>query len=116
MDFSCNFADLRVNKSLIRVRPKIWFPPPTGLIKFNVDGSSQGNPGKSGIGGILRDLSRIHRGYFSLAVGELWAFEAEVKGILAALKFCKEFQLKHLLIESDSALAVGWVSNKEHRP
>lgn len=47
--------------------------------------------------------------------GDLWAFEAEVKVILHALIFCSHFHLRHILIESDYALAVGWVNNKVNR-
>ena len=34
-----------------------WLPPPTGFLKINTDGSSRGNPGSTGIGGIGRDSS-----------------------------------------------------------
>jgi hypothetical protein len=32
-----------------------WHPPPEGYIKVNVDGSSFGNPGNAGFGGLLRN-------------------------------------------------------------
>ena len=32
-----------------------WLPPPEGFLKVNTDGSSRGNPGSAGIGGIGRD-------------------------------------------------------------
>ena len=32
-----------------------WLPPPEGFLKVNMDGSSRGNPGSAGIGGIGRD-------------------------------------------------------------
>ena len=32
-----------------------WLPPPDGFVKINMDGSSRGNPGSAGIGGIGRD-------------------------------------------------------------
>lgn len=51
-----------------------------------------------------------------MATSEHWAYEAEVKAILQSLVFCRQFQFRHLLIESDSALAVGWVTKKENRP
>ncbi|CAA6657157.1 unnamed protein product [Spirodela intermedia] len=37
------------------VRSVRWTPPRAGQWKLNVDGASQGNPGSSGGGGILRD-------------------------------------------------------------
>ncbi|CAA6659589.1 unnamed protein product [Spirodela intermedia] len=41
------------------IRSVRWTPPRVGQWKLNVDGASQGNPGPSGGGGILRD-SRMH--------------------------------------------------------
>ncbi|KAG9441971.1 hypothetical protein H6P81_017825 [Aristolochia fimbriata] len=35
--------------------PVGWRPPPSGCIKLNFDGSSQGNPGPAGFGGVFRD-------------------------------------------------------------
>lgn len=35
-------------------RPAVtWIPPPEPALKWNIDGSSKGKPGKAGIGGIL---------------------------------------------------------------
>lgn len=34
-----------------------WAPPPSGTLKFNVDGASRGKSGLAGIGGVLRDHS-----------------------------------------------------------
>ena len=35
-----------------------WLPSPPSFLKINTDGSSRGNPGSAGIGGIGRDSSR----------------------------------------------------------
>ena len=32
-----------------------WEKPPFGLVKLNMDGSADGNPGLAGYGGLLRD-------------------------------------------------------------
>ena len=34
-----------------------WSPPEAGTLKINTDGSSRGNPGPAGIGGVGRDSS-----------------------------------------------------------
>ncbi|XP_057458901.1 uncharacterized protein LOC130749544 [Lotus japonicus] len=70
----------------------------------------------TGTGGILRYCSRQILGVFSSAVGVLWAYEAELKAILNALIFCKQFQVRNLIIESDSALTVEWVNSDQNRP
>ena len=93
-----------------------WIPPPSGLLKFNVDGASKGNPGSSGVGGVLRDEFGEVRGFFSKSVGVVWAFEAEVIAIRTALFFCKHHKVNNILVESDSSLAVGWVNCRSNRP
>ena len=35
--------------------PVRWNKPPPGWCKLNIDGTTLGNPGKSGGGGIIRD-------------------------------------------------------------
>src|ERR1044072_4221637 len=54
--------------------------------------------------------------FFSKAIGVLWAYEAEVKTILSALQFCKQFGLSHVLIENNSTLSIGWVNCRVNRP
>lgn len=46
-------------------------------------------------------------GCFSLAVGSTWAYVAEIKAVLTALLFCKKHGFRHVIVESDSTLAVG---------
>lgn len=65
---------------------------------------------------VLKNSRRMVLGVFSKAMGELWAHEAEVKAILYALIFCKQHMLRHITIESDSMLAVGWVFSHDNRP
>lgn len=100
-DFSENFIHIKISKSLQVVRKGDWFPPPQGLVKFNVDGSARGSPVASGIGGILRNSSGETLGKFSKPMGILRAYQAEVQAILHALLFCVEFHIKDVIIESD---------------
>lgn len=46
-DFLLNFVDLDLH-SPRRQRLNCWSLPPDGVLKFNVDGSGHGTPGKSG--------------------------------------------------------------------
>lgn len=81
-----------------------------------MDDTSKGNPGDTGVGGVLRNGDGLVLGCFSIEIGRKLAFEAEVEAILCALKFCKEFNVKNLSTESDSSIAMGWVSNVSSRP
>ncbi|XP_057432300.1 uncharacterized protein LOC130725057 [Lotus japonicus] len=114
--FNANFCNIRMKMSAVSVRTTTWQPPTLGTLKFNVDGASQGNPGPSGLGGVLRDHQNRVFGYFSINSGFGWAFEAEVRAILKALQFCQEFMVYEVYIESDSTAAVGWINSKLNRP
>ena len=65
-----NFKDVcvEVNKKKIS-RVEDWIPPLADSLKFNVDGSSRGKPGPSGIGGVLRDSCGKILCLFSFSVG-----------------------------------------------
>lgn len=116
LDFTRHFEKVWIKSIASKVRVVDWFPPPHGVLKFNVDGSSRGNPGVSGAGGVLRNSTGATLGFFSLPLGITWAYIAEVKAILNALLFCKNNSVSQFVVESDSSLAVGWVVNKANRP
>ena len=115
-DMMMNFCLIKMPaKGKVR-RETTWRPPEPGVLKFNVDGAAKGNPGASGIGGVLRNEVGLILGYFSINSGFGSANEAEVKAILKALLFCQQFCFGNLVIESDSTTAVGWVNSHERRP
>ena len=81
-----------------------------------MDGSSLGNPGPSGVGGVLRDENHNVLGIFSLNIGHGWAYQAEIKAILNALVFCHQYSFNNIIIESDSTTAVSWANAVGPRP
>lgn len=105
LDFSEKIVHVRVSNVQVVITTNEWFPPPTGIVKFNVDGLARGASGISGIGGILRNAGSVKLGFFSKLVGVLWAFQEKVQAILHALLFCKEFYVRDMIIERDSSLA-----------
>lgn len=111
-----NLSDIRMPSSNAIPRQVLWAPPDIGVIKCNVDGASKGNPGNSGIGGVIRDSNKKWLGYFALGIGFAWAYEAEVKAILHGLLFCQQFLFKNVILESDSTIAIGWVLSRDKRP
>lgn len=60
-------------------------PPPSGTLKFNVDGASRGKSGPAGIGGVLRDHSGSTRVVFSESVGIMESNEAALLSIRRTL-------------------------------
>ncbi|KAL4383180.1 hypothetical protein GQ457_15G018340 [Hibiscus cannabinus] len=86
--------------SLSKVRKKLsWEAPPCGFLKLNVDGAMEGNGGKGGIGGLLRNNLGICLEKFSLPIGPGPPILAELEAILHGLKlffssrWCEKFRL-----------------------
>lgn len=111
-----NLGNIRLPCKIPSPRLAVWSPPDIGILKCNVDGASKGNPGPCGVGGVIRNSDRKVLGFFALDSGHGWAYEAETKAILNGLRFCQQFLLKNVIVESDSTTAVGWVCSKDKRP
>ncbi|XVF82028.1 hypothetical protein PTKIN_Ptkin16aG0010000 [Pterospermum kingtungense] len=70
MDLAMNPSACVPPSKIVRVRPTtIWEKSLLGSLKFNVDGSSLGNPRPSGIGGLLRDHMGRELITFSKSIG-----------------------------------------------
>ncbi|KAK0601291.1 hypothetical protein LWI29_022842 [Acer saccharum] len=98
------------NSKVSRKAKCFWCPPSIGVLKFNVDGSSCGNPGSSGIGGILRNSNGDILCLFSSFIGYGSSVEAELQAILKACQLCVSDRCPtdvSIIIESDSAVAVS---------
>ena len=70
-----------------------WSPPPLGTLKINTDGSSRGNPGQAGVGGIGRD-----------SLGKVIFFFSEYKGI----KTNNYMEALAILLALERGCALGW--------
>ncbi|KAF9623841.1 hypothetical protein IFM89_005426 [Coptis chinensis] len=81
-----------------------WIPPPVGVLKLNIDGSSRGNPGAAGAGCVLRDWEG--RFIFGLAVPILHAstIMAEARALYFGLRILSFLHLNgvRVLVETDS--------------
>ncbi|KAK0607597.1 hypothetical protein LWI29_017220 [Acer saccharum] len=93
-----------------------WVPPVAGSLKFNVDGSSRGQPGSSGIGGVLRNNTGMVQCLFSLFVGNQDSITAELMAIDYACSLCvanPSLRVVNIEIVSDSLLAVTWINSDQ---
>ncbi|KAK3222103.1 hypothetical protein Dsin_009128 [Dipteronia sinensis] len=77
-------------KILRKAKVDVWIPPSGDALKFNVDGSSWGNPGSAGIGGVLSDFFGKILGSFSINVGHQDAISAEIMAIHKAVYLCSQ--------------------------
>ncbi|XP_058070898.1 uncharacterized protein LOC131219930 [Magnolia sinica] len=86
------------------LKPEIvrWFKPPDQWLKLNIDGSSRGNPGESGGGGVCWD----HLGRFIFAFHKHYEFSsntsAEARAMLDGLNICAEMSLQNIILKTDS--------------
>ncbi|KAK2653766.1 hypothetical protein Ddye_013622 [Dipteronia dyeriana] len=104
-----------VDSSKIRRKTVIrWCHPPEGAFMFNVDGSSRGNPGPSGIGGILRNHVGDTICMFSSFLG--MGLSSSFAEIFVILKACELYEkescpaVNRIIIESDSKSVVSWTN------
>ncbi|KAK1591022.1 hypothetical protein Q3G72_001013 [Acer saccharum] len=98
------------------LRGQLWSPPVGSTLKFNVDGSSFGNPGAAGVGGVLRDSSGKVVGMFSEFVGNLDAITAEILAIHRAVSLVAATNAlydKEVDFTSDSKSAVEWINSND---
>ncbi|KAF7824839.1 ribonuclease H [Senna tora] len=91
------------------VRLVRWEAPTLGTVKINVDGSSLGNPGKAGIGGLIRDSDGEWIIGFTASIGFNKILYAELLAIKYGLELAWERQCPKVICESDSTDAIQLV-------
>ena len=85
-----------------------WSRPPIGYVKLNIDGSSLGNPGHSGVGAVFRDSSGNILCGFSWFLGSRTNMEAEAMALLEGLLLSATFHSLH--VEMDSQVLLNMVN------
>ncbi|XP_042939531.1 uncharacterized protein LOC122274569 [Carya illinoinensis] len=83
-----------------------WTKPTLGRLKLNVDGSSNGNPGAAGAGGVLRDSKGDLLMSFSVHLGTGTSNFAEVMSLIHGLRLIKRMGVVHIDLESDSMMVI----------
>ena len=91
--------------------PIKWVAPPLGWFKLNTDGSSLGNPGLAGGGGIIRNHVGDWVGGFSRAIGITTSVQAEFRALKDGLNLAIDLGIFNLEIEMDSLIAVELVNS-----
>ncbi|XP_043725602.1 uncharacterized protein LOC122672168 [Telopea speciosissima] len=80
-------------------------------IKLNIDGSSLGNPGRAGTGGVFRNHQAQVVFSFIRFLGISSSYAAEYEALLGGLSKAKEMGFRELWIESDSASVVSSIQS-----
>ncbi|CAL1357187.1 unnamed protein product [Linum trigynum] len=89
-----------------------WSAPSTGWYKLNVDGASQGNPGKAGPEGVIRDDRRRWIGGFCYNIGICTAAHAELWALKQGLELAWRKGLRLVIAETDSQLEIDLIQKR----
>ena len=99
-----------INRRNIQVR---WIKPPLSWYKLNLDGSSLGNPGRVGGGGLIQnDKGEWIKGY-ARNVGHTTSVAVEFWALRDGLKLCTTLKLPVLIIELDTKLIVDLLQKED---
>ncbi|KAL0345186.1 UNVERIFIED_CONTAM: hypothetical protein Sradi_4349900 [Sesamum radiatum] len=93
-----------------------WQPPPTEWFKLNIDGSSLGNPGKSGYGGIIRDEAGNIIVAFSGYIGNATNNVAECWALRNGLDVARKYNCRNIIIETDSKTLLHLLRREDSAP
>ncbi|XP_059066221.1 uncharacterized protein LOC131857563 [Cryptomeria japonica] len=89
-----------------------WEPPEAGWLKFNFDGASSGNPGRSGISCIVRDAQGICINEIAKDIGVATNNETEFRAALRNLQLGVELGIQRIHLEGDSLNVVNAIRQK----
>ncbi|XP_035545086.1 uncharacterized protein LOC109020946 [Juglans regia] len=91
-----------------------WSRPKNGCFKLNVDGSSVGNPGPSGVGGVIRNDKGEFVCGFAKFTGHNTNNAVEVLGLPYGLRNVRDLDIHDVEIEIDSMLVINWLQAKRY--
>ena len=90
-----------------------WSAPPQGILNINTYGSSKGNPGPTGIGGVGRDSKGDIQFVFSIYKGLQPNNLMEAIAILYVVKNVCDLGWRRLIYETDSQVVIRLL-NQQH--
>lgn len=87
-----------------------WEKPCSGWFKLNTDGSSLGNPGLAGGGGLIRDENGDWVVGFARKIGIASSFMAELWALRDGLLLCLQIHAQAVIVEMDSKVIIDTFS------
>ncbi|XP_042487907.1 uncharacterized protein LOC122068127 [Macadamia integrifolia] len=101
------------NKPTLPILEVYWCRSQVNWIKLNFDGSSMGNPGRAGSGGIFHYHMGAVMDSYKIFIGVSKVFQAEVEGLMVGLMRTREMGITRLWVETDSsAVAISFQKKK----
>ena len=96
------------------VRPIRWSKPIAGWLKLNTDGSSLGNPGLAGGGGLIRNEEGGWVAGFARKIGITTSFLAELWALRDGLSLCVDRSILAVDVELDAKSIVDAIVNPDY--
>jgi hypothetical protein len=91
-----------------------WTPTPTGFLKLNFDGAAKGNPGMTGMGGVIRDsggnIIRLYAG----SMGNSTNNAAEFGALEFDLEILSRERMTNTIVEGDTTLVINTVKGLQN--
>lgn len=91
-----------LRKALV-FKPFYQYPPLPGWLKFDTNGSSEGNLGSTSFDSVYRNYRGFVKGYFAYKIPHAYAFEVE---IINAINLAWEHSWRKIWIEAGSSFVV----------
>jgi ribonuclease HI len=86
-----------------------WKPTPVGSLKMNFDGASKGNPGRTGMGGVIRDSKGNIIWLYVGILGNSTNNAAEFGALEIGLEILSREGMTNVIVEGDSTLVINIV-------
>lgn len=86
--------------------PEQWSPPPSSLIKLNLNGASKGNPGPAGSGGVFRNSQGEILHIYTINLGHSTNNAAKLNAMVKGLNIALHRGFHKLILEGDSSLVI----------
>ena len=90
-----------------------WTKPRLSWHKLNLDGSSIGNPGRAGGGGLIRDDKGVWVKGYARNIGHTTSVAAELWALRDGLRLCSALKIPAVIIELDAKLIVDLLQKEE---
>ncbi|KAL9241913.1 hypothetical protein vseg_015970 [Gypsophila vaccaria] len=85
-----------------------WHPPPHNWFLLNTDGTSRGNPGMAGCGGLIRNDSGNFVFAYMFSCGIFTSMRAEMRALLVGLEHARSLCITKLLVHMDNSPCVDF--------
>ena len=98
----------------VQDRRRHWTPPPTDKYKINVDAGFSYSLRTISLGVVVRDMNaKVCLSVVTKLKGIYLPLQAELNAILFGLRVVQDLNIKELLVETDSLIAVNEILKKE---